>query len=319
MTYERSTTIGSFVGHGPAASMLQDLAVRRGDRVKAGQVLGHLFNRDMLAQLTSNEATVAGNKVLVQQREAELSLEKAKLLRVQNIDRRQALLISAQDMQIQQIQVKLAEFAVQKSIQDLRQSEADLGMTTAIIGVRSLTAPHDGVVVEVLQHPGESLSMAHPILRIVDTKHISVTGLLDARDSWRVREGMTVRIFPELGGGKLPIDRDVFPGTVVFVDREIDPETRTCKVVAAIPNEDELLRSGLDCRMEISLNSAATNSPDTRGGESQAADHEAVLPTNGTSTKREGADDRSAGKSLSAGVAPAGGRPATVTRQTSSR
>src|SRR5208283_5470360 len=80
-----------------------------------------------------------------------------------------------------------------------------------------------------------------------------VTGYLDVSDAWHVRPKQTVRVMPELEGVDLPIEREVFEGQITFVDCEIDPKTRTCRVFAEVENRDDLLRSGLECRMEIDL------------------------------------------------------------------
>jgi multidrug efflux pump subunit AcrA (membrane-fusion protein) len=49
----------------------------------------------------------------------------------------------------------------------------------------------------------------------------------------------------------LEIEKEAFTGQVEFIDLQVSPESRTCKVVAVVPNRDEALRSGLEARMEI--------------------------------------------------------------------
>ena len=88
---------------------------------------------------------------------------------------------------------------------------------------------------------------------MVDVDRIRVIGFLDVGDAWRVRQGQAVRIMPELEGSDLPIEREVFEGKITFVDSEIDPKARTCRVFAEVENRGGLLRSGLECRMEIDL------------------------------------------------------------------
>ena len=92
-----------------------------------------------------------------------------------------------------------------------------------------------------------------PIYKVVAIDQLRVTGYLDAGDAWRVRQGQAVRIMPELEGGDLPIEREVFEGKITFVDSDIDPKTRTCRVFAEVENRGGLLRSGLECHMEIDL------------------------------------------------------------------
>jgi multidrug efflux pump subunit AcrA (membrane-fusion protein) len=95
-----------------------------------------------------------------------------------------------------------------------------------------------------------------PIFRVVNSEMLRVTGYLDMGDVWRVRPGQTVRVTPETTGPALPIQSEVFTGQVVFVDSEIDPRTRTCRVVAEVKNRKGLLRAGLELQMEILLTPA---------------------------------------------------------------
>ena len=101
--------------------------------------------------------------------------------------------------------------------------------------------------------------------KVVDVDRIRVIGFLDVGDAWRVRQGQAVRIVPELEGSDLPIEREVFEGKITFVDSEIDPKARTCRVFAEVENRGGLLRSGLECRMEIDLSNHPRIKADATG------------------------------------------------------
>ena len=77
--YRRSTRVGS----NPNTQMgfLQDCLVRQGDRVKAGQVLGRLFNKDVLANLQALTVALEISETTIRQKEAALVVERAKLRR----------------------------------------------------------------------------------------------------------------------------------------------------------------------------------------------------------------------------------------------
>ncbi|MBV8232785.1 MAG: efflux RND transporter periplasmic adaptor subunit, partial [Planctomycetaceae bacterium] len=138
---------------------------------------------------------------------------------------------------------------------------------------REIVSPHDGIIVEVYKRVGESTMLNMPIYKVVAIDRMRVTGYLDVGDAWRVRQGQTVRIMPELEGGDLPIERKVFEGKITFVDSEIDPKTRTCRVFAEVENRGGLLRSGLECRMEISPSAASgVVLPSARSGPGPAPD-----------------------------------------------
>ena len=245
--YEHSTLVGSNQNIG----RIQECLIRAGDRVKGGQVLGRLFNKDVLAELESRTVALESSETTIHQGEATLGVERTKLRRAEALYNRNSL--SIQDLQLQRYAVKAAELGLQAAIQSRRMAEAQLHAAKAMVAAREIVSPHDGVIVEVYKNIGEAITFGMPIYKVVAIDRMRVTGYLDAGDAWRVRQGQAARIMPELEGGDLPIEREVFEGKITFVDSEIDPKTRTCRVFAEVENRGGLLRSGLECRMEIDL------------------------------------------------------------------
>jgi len=172
--------------------------------------------------------------------------------------------------------VRTAELDLQAAIQNRRMAESQMNQGKALVDSRDIVTPHDGIVVDIYLNAGEPIQLnvwdrqyANPsnipiykssidssmfaIYKVVDVDRIRVIGFLDVGDAWRVRQGQAVRIMPGLEGSDLPIERELFEGKITFVDSEIDPKARTCRVFAEVKNRGGLLRSGLDCRMEINL------------------------------------------------------------------
>ena len=244
--YSRSTLVGS-----NQAGLLQECLVRPGERVKGGQVLGRLFNKDVLAELESRTVALENSQTTIHQGEASLEVERTKLRRAGALYNRNAL--SIQDFQLQQLAMKTAELGLQAAIQSRHMAEAQLHTAKAMVAAREIVSPHDGIIVEIFKNAGEAIMVSTPIYKVVAIDRMRVTGYLDVGDAWRVHQGQAARIMPELEGSDLPIEREVFEGKITFVDSEIDPKTRTCRVFAEVENRDGLLRSGLECRMEIDL------------------------------------------------------------------
>jgi len=217
---------------------------------------------------------------------------RAKLRRAEALISRNAL--SAQDFQIQQLEVKNAELELKAAIQGQRIAERQLQQSKALVAAREITSPHDGVVVEIYKNTGQAITTGNPIFKVVKVDRMRVTGYLDVSDAWHVRPKQTVRVMPELEGVDLPIEREVFEGRITFVDSEIDPKTRTCRVFAEVENRGDLLRSGLDCRMEIDLRnpSGGTRAEATGSVLGRPADTEAqprsVPRTSGEGLAQEG-------------------------------
>jgi RND family efflux transporter MFP subunit len=265
--YSRSTLVGS-----NQPGLLQECLVRPGERVKGGQVLGRLFNKDVLAELESRTVALESSEIAIHQREATLEVERAKLRRAEALFSRRVAL-SAQDFQIQQLAVKTADLELQAAIQSRHIAEAQLHTAKAMVAAREIVSPHDGIIVEIFKNAGEAIMLSNPIYKVVAIDRMRVTGYLDVGDAWHVHQGQAARIMPELEGGDLPIEREVFEGKITFVDSEIDPKTRTCRVFAEVENRGDLLRSGLECRMEISPSTASgVVLPSARSGPGPAPD-----------------------------------------------
>jgi RND family efflux transporter MFP subunit len=249
--YERITEIGA---NHQTGSMIQELTVEPGDLVKANQVLGSLFNQDAVAELAAAQAKVEVAKIDAQSKRWAAELEKANLARYEMLNNKKTAMgtmISAQDLQIQTIKVKTALLDADSATKFIGVTEGLMQQSKADVVMRNLVSPHDGVVIEIYKRAGETVGPMSPIVRVVKVDRMKVTGYLDATDAWRVRRGAAVKVVPELDGASLPIDKQVFTGKVTFVDSEIDPKTRTCRVYAVVDNPQYLLRSGLECRMEI--------------------------------------------------------------------
>ena len=159
--------------------------------------------------------------------------------------------MSREEYNLLRLEAESSRLLVEEAKHKHRIAQIELRQAEGAARAREFLSPFDGIVVEVLKQPGESASYNDPVFRVVGTERLSVTGHLDVGDAWRVRVGQRVLIQPEIPGVELPIEDEQFPGRIVFVDRQISPETQTCKVTAEVENRDDLLRDGLICRMEI--------------------------------------------------------------------
>src|SRR5271157_3444367 len=243
LEYKKTSLLGA-----NQMGVLEECRVAPGDKVKAGQVLGHLRDEEFRAELDAR-ATQAASDIAIRVAEARHKLALSKLERTQKLINRNYASIEELNIQTQE------EEAERLSIEDARQkkklAELQRKQTEATIRSRQIKSPHDGVVVEVLKVPGQSVSIADPVLRVVDPSELRVTGYLDVTDAWRVRPGQAVKVWADISGADLDLEKEAFTGQVEFVDLQISPESRTCKITAIVPNRDERLRSGLEARMEI--------------------------------------------------------------------
>jgi RND family efflux transporter MFP subunit len=250
IAYKRTSMVGVAHMGTTNATVLQDCYVRQGDRVKAGQVLGRVMDQDVRAELELRKAEAA-NDIDVRLGEARTAGAGYRLKRSQALQQRAFL--SAEEVNTHELDAVTARLQVEQSKFRLQLAALERRQAEVMLRAREFVAPHDGIVVEVRKERGEAVTMADPVFQVVDVDTLKVSGFLNLGDFWRVKEGQPVRVWAEVDGDDLPIEREVFPGAIVFVDRRIDPVTRTCRVIAEVPNRDLLLASGLEARMEISF------------------------------------------------------------------
>jgi len=238
--------------------VLEECRVAPGDKVKACQVLGHLRDEEFRAELEAR-ATQAASDIAIRVAEAKHKLALSQLERTQKLINRN--FASVEELSIRSQEEEAERLSIEEARHNKKLAELQRKQTEATIRSREIRSPHDGVVVEILKVPGQSVSIADPILRVVDPSELRVTGYLDVTDAWRVRPGQAVKIWADISGAELEIEKEAFTGQVEYVDLLISPESRTCKVTAIVPNREERLRSGLEASMEINLGGPGGNPP----------------------------------------------------------
>ena len=243
LDFERTTAVGA-----ASRGILKERLVEPGERVERGQVLGRLRDDEARIEVELRRSE-SENDVEIRLGRARLDRAVRGLKTTLALNRRGAA--SAEESALRKLEVDVATLELEQAENRRRLARLRLGQAEAVARALEFTSPHAGVVVAALKRPGEAVALDEPVFRIVDTDDILVTGELDVSEAWRVREGRTVRVVAEVAGAVLSVEDQSFEGVILFVDRHVDPQTRTCKVVARIKNREGMLRSGLEARLEI--------------------------------------------------------------------
>lgn len=237
-----------------AEGSLLSLAVREGDKVTQGQELGRVDDLDARATARQYELEAA-----VAQREAENDLKvqyahknaevsKAELRRAEEsvkqfsravsgteLDR---LRLTAERTELEILQAD-HEFAVAKLNYDVKKNAHAFAVET--LARRAITAPIDGVVVEVKRQQGEWVKPGDAVLRIVRVDHLRAEGFLPHSQLVEDPVGSPVTLTVDLPGRKTV----KYPGRVVFVSPEVNPVNGEVRFWAEIENRDGRLRPGV--------------------------------------------------------------------------
>ena len=160
----------------PAPGLLRELKVKVWDKVKAGDTLFALDDRDLKAQLTTNIANVAVA-------DATLKQITAKFKRVEKLS---AGLVSNEDWQERKDNVDLADAQLQAA-------KAAVAQTQTLIDRMVVTAPIDGTVLQVNVRLGEYIQPGQSSSAIVlgNTDIFQIRADVDEQLAPRVRPGQT--------------------------------------------------------------------------------------------------------------------------------
>ena len=201
----------------PAAGTLQDLVVRPGQQIAAGDVIGHLDSE--AERIAFDRATLAKN-------DADVSLA-----RTGELSRANAATT---------VQLNAAQLAVENAALELQNAKLALDK-------RTISSPIGGTVGLFQVSPGNSVTAQTVVTTIEDTASIIVSFWVPERYASAVTVGLPV----EAAAVALPGEK--LSGEIVAVDNRIDAASRTLKVQAEIPNADGRLRPGMSFSVEVAF------------------------------------------------------------------
>ena len=189
-------------------AVIKELPVRKGDRVKAGQLLARLENRDLLAQRAEAEAAL-------HQAEA-LAASRTRLFEEGAIPQRDLLATQT----------------------ELLQTKARLEGTLAQLRFTELVAPFDGLITEQLLYPGDMAQPSSPVFTVVDLSLAIARAQVPESEAAAIRAGQR--------GSFAPADSpaESHEGRVTVVNRAVDPARQAIEVWCEIPNAKTLLLPG---------------------------------------------------------------------------
>lgn len=208
------------------AGRLQDVLLREGDTVEAGQVVARMDTRTLEAQLRQAQAKVQQARdakdsaaAVVVQRQSELAFAKIEYKRAQDLAARKV--ISDQQLDIARTHVQTSEAVLVAARSAVVEAQAAIDAAIAEterlqveIDDSVLKAPRHGRVQYRLAEPGEVLDAGGRVLTMLDLTDVYMTLFLPEAEAGRVAIGGEARIVLDAA------PHLVVPATVYFVDAE---------------------------------------------------------------------------------------------------
>ena len=232
---DRTWHIGAIAG-----GRIDAISARVGDSVTAGQILGRIHSHEV------HEARAGYQEAAVELQRAE-SIEP---LARQRRDRAQRLLDlkagSRQDLESADADLRNAQAAIEKARSEVEKERAHLNIfqvpfedpasdneTADDIPV---SAPSPGLVFDRKVTVGSVVSTGDELFAITDATSLWMIAAANESDLSMLHEGQRVQIEARAYSG-----RD-FPGRILKLGEQLDPETRTLQVRILVPNPGGLLK-----------------------------------------------------------------------------
>jgi membrane fusion protein (multidrug efflux system) len=136
---------------------------------------------------------------------------------------------------------------ISKALADLKESKAAMQESRVMLDKMLLVAPFDGVAGKCLVSPGNYVSTGQGLVSLTDTHHLHVEYTISENYVALMKHGQSITVTASTFPGKS------FTGTVSFIAPTINTQDRTISLYAEVPNEDQILVSGLFVNVEQAL------------------------------------------------------------------
>jgi RND family efflux transporter MFP subunit len=199
---------------------IRSLDAAKGDRVKQGEIVATLENRDLLAQIDDAEA-------VLQQTEA-------------NYERRKYLFDEG----------AIPERDLLAAKTDLEKARAHVDLVRAQLAFTKLESPFDAVITEQFLYPGDMAKPDTPIFTVMDVSVVVARAQVPESEVGKVRIGQRAVFLPTDPVGEIP------DGRIRVVSADVDPARRTVEVWCDIPNGERRLHPGSFGSLRIEIATA---------------------------------------------------------------
>jgi RND family efflux transporter MFP subunit len=217
--------------------ILQELLVGRGDMVKEGQAIAYL-NRDVEQATVELSRARAEREAEIQELQETLAFAQREKERIDQLSDVKAISFTEQDKAT--TDARRAELRLQQSLEEQTIARLELDRATRILENRTVRSPVDGVVVERMMSPGESVEN-RPIVKIAKIDPLNVEIIVPVDHYGAIRVGMQAEVTPRYPGAS------VLTATVTVVDRVVDAASDTFGVRLLLPNPKHEVPGGVRC------------------------------------------------------------------------
>jgi RND family efflux transporter MFP subunit len=139
--------------------------------------------------------------------------------------------VSEQELLEKELEYKLAEAEMERLLIAEQREDIEYRIAEAQLQKRIITAPFDGVIIELYLKVGENSSPQQPLFRMADTRKCRFIVLVEAAASRKIKQGMQVSIRIEEG-----TTAKVYKGVVEYASPVVDPSSGLREVKVLFDN-----------------------------------------------------------------------------------
>jgi len=235
---------------------IEELPVRKGDRVHKGQLLLRIAAADLEAEATLQARSL--DAVRASEREAceHAAQSEREATRIARLA--EEMIVSTDLREKADTERQMAQASCEVAGARIRQAEAAVARAKVTLGKSALRAPFAGVVAEISADLGEWIMPSPPglpmpaVLHLMDTDAIYVSAPLDEVDVGKVKVGRPVRVTMDAYSGRS------FPGRVTRVAPyvvDVQQQSRTFEVEVELSDHAfaRTLPPGISVDVEVVL------------------------------------------------------------------
>lgn len=153
-----------------------------------------------------------------------------------------------------------ADAALEVAKKQAQAARANIQAVQTNVRYTKVYAPFDGVIGISLVKPGAAVTAGQTLLNSVSTDNqLAVDFNVEQKDIFRFATLMNDKTKTNDSTFSLAFGNDVYPkyGKIALIDRAVNPQTGTIKVRVVFPNDENLLRAGMNGTLRV-LNNSST-------------------------------------------------------------
>jgi HlyD family secretion protein len=246
---ESLTVVGNLIGAATVEAVpkvsgrLDEVSVRLGDRVRRGQTLAKVEDREIEEQVKQAQAAFDVSAATIRQREADLRLAQTNLDRSKNLFDRQLIPKQTYDDTDARYQAAAAQLDLARA--QYQQAQARLDELKINLSNTVIASPVSGFIGKRALDPGAWVTPNSSFISVVDIGIVRLVANVVEKDLGHINSGMKADVIVDAYPG------EHFVGRIAHVAPVLDPATRTAQIEVEIENSAFRLKPGMYAKVSF--------------------------------------------------------------------